>query len=121
NAKMEFMLPPVLAAGKGEPSAIVIGIEPWMVPAKAKNPAAAIAFYKYMTSLAKAKQFVEQKGTLTAIKGSDAAKLPDVLKTPAKFFKASKAVWAVQYRQWYPAFNTEIENALTAMLNGSLT
>ena len=33
----------------------------------------------------------------------------------------SKSVWAVQYRQWYPAFNKEIENSLTALLNGEVT
>lgn len=121
NAKMEYMLPPVVTAGKGDPTNVLIGIEPWMVPAKGKNPNAAIALFKYMTSLDKAKQFVEQKGTLMAIKGSDQAKLPDVLRTPAQVFKASKAVWSVQYRQWYPKLETEMENALTAMLNGDAT
>lgn len=121
GARMEFMLPPVAKEGVGDPSNVLIGIEPWMVPSKGKNPNAAIAFYKYMTSLDKAKQFVEQKGTLMAIRGSDQAKLPDVLKTPAKVFRDSKAVWAVQFRQWYPAFEKEIENAITAMLNGDAT
>ncbi len=121
GAKMEFLLPPAVSPGKGDPSSILIGIEPWMVPSAAKNKDAAIGLFKYMTSLSKAKQFVEQKGTLMAIKGSDQAKLPEVLVTPARLFKASKGVWAVQYRQWYPAFSTEIENALTAMLNGRLT
>jgi N-acetylglucosamine transport system substrate-binding protein len=120
GAQMDFMLPPV-AAGPGDPTNVIIGIEPWMVPSKGKNPNAGIAFFKYMTSLTKAKQFVEQKGTLMAIKGSDAAKLPPELKTPSAVFKSSKAVWAVQYRQWYPAFEKEIENALTSMLNGELT
>lgn len=121
GAKMEFMLPPVASDGKGDPTNVIISIEPWMVPSQGKNQDAAIEFYKYMTSLTKAKQFVEQKGTLMAIIGSDEAKLPEVLVTPAKVMKDSKAVWAVQYRQWYPAFNTEIENALTAMLNKELT
>ena len=121
TAKMEFMLPPVVVGGQGDPTNVLIGIEPWMIPSKAKNPNAAVAFYKYMTSLEKAKQFVEQKGTLMAIKGSDAAKLPEVLKVPAKVMAESKAVWAAPYRQWYPAFQTEIENALTSMLNGELT
>lgn len=121
TAKMEFMLPPVLADGQGDPTAILIGIEPWMVPSAAKNQVAAIELFKQMTSLTNAKKFVETKGTLMAIKGSDQAKMPDVLQQPAAAFKASQQVWAVQYRQWYPAFNTEIENALTAMLNGELT
>ena len=58
---------------------------------------------------------------MTAIKGSDQANLPDSLKGPAEAFRNSKTVWAVQYRQWYPAFDTEVQNALTAMLNKELT
>lgn len=121
NAQMEFMLPPVVNHGMGDPSAIIIGIEPWMVPSAAKNPRGAIAFFKYLTSLEKAKQFVEQKGTLMAIKGSDQANLPAVLAGPAARFKSSKQVWAVQYRQWYTAFDTEMQNALTSMVNGQAT
>lgn len=121
NAKMEFFLPPVLSDGKGDPTSLLIGIEPWMVPTKGKNPQAAIELYKYMTSLSVAKRFVEEKGTLMSIKGSDQAKLPEVLVQPAAALRDSKNVWAVQYRQWYPAFDKEIQNALTAMLNGELT
>lgn len=120
NAQMEFFLPPSVTGGKGDPTGMMIGIEPWMVPSGAKNPADAVGLFKYMTSLSKAKEFVEKKGTLMAITGSDEVALPEVLKAPAKLFKQSKTVYAVQYRQWYPAFNTEIENALTAMLNGDI-
>ena len=122
NAKMEFFLPPVISGGQGDPTSLLIGIEPWMVPTAAKNPQAAIELYKYMTSLSVAKRFVEEKGTLMSIKGSDQiAKLPDVLVTPAAALKNSKYVWAEQYRNWYPAFDKEIQNSLTAMLNGELT
>ncbi len=119
--KLEFFLAPAVAGGKGDPSSVMISIEPWMVPAKGKNPDAAVGFYKYMSSLEKAKQFVQQKGTLTAIKGSDATELPEVLKTPLAAFKASKNVWSQQYRNWYPKFDTETQNALTSMLTGDLT
>jgi N-acetylglucosamine transport system substrate-binding protein len=121
RAQMEFMLPPVLAEGQSPQGAVIVAIEPWMVPSAAKNPAAAIEFFKYMTSKTKAKQFIEEKGTLMAIKGSEVAKLPPVLVKPAKTLAASQYVYSVQYRQWYPAFNTEIENALTAMLNDEST
>jgi len=121
GAKMEFFKIPVVDGGKGDPTTMEIGIEPWMVPKGAKNPRAAIDFFKYMTSLPKAREFVQEKGTLMSIKGSDQIDLPEVLKAPAAAFKAAKEVWAVQYRQWYPAFQTEIENALTTMLNGQLT
>lgn len=118
---IEYMTVPILEGGKGDPTSLLIGIEPWMVSSASKNQGAAIELFKYMTSLPKAKQFVEEKGTLMAIKGSSDAKLPEVLKAPAAAMAASQTVWAVQYRQWYPAFNTEIENALSALLNGDVT
>lgn len=121
GAKMEFFLPPVVEGGKGDPSTLLIGIEPWMVPKAGKNPTAAIEFFKYMTSISKAKEFVQKKGTLMSIIGSDETTLPEVLKAPAAAFKGSKELWAVQYRQWYPEFNKEIENGLTSMLNGEAT
>ena len=121
NAKMQFFLPPVISDGKGDPTSLLIGIEPWMVPTAAKNKEAAIELFKYMTSLPVAKRFVEEKGTLMSIKGSDQAKLPPVLVQPADALRNSKNVWAVQYRQWYPEFDKEIQNSLTAMLNGELT
>jgi len=121
GAKMQYLLPPVVATGKGDPTAVLIEIEPWMVPAKAKQPEAAIALFKYMTSPAKAKQFVEEKGTLMAIKGSDAGKLPETLVVPSQTFKASKTAWSFQARNWYPAMEKEVENALTSMVNGQAT
>lgn len=121
GASMEFMLPPVVAGGQGDPTAILIGIEPWMVPAQAKNKQGALALFRYMTSLPVAKRFVEEKGTLMSIKGSDEGNLLPVLKKPSEAFKASKAVWADQFRGWYPALEKEVENSLTALLNGELT
>jgi N-acetylglucosamine transport system substrate-binding protein len=121
NAKMEFLLPPVVKDGKGDPTALLIGIEPWMVPMEGKNPNGAIQLFKYMTSLDEAKKFVQQKGTLMAIKGSSETALPAVLKTPSKVFEASKTVYANQLRYWYPALQTEMENSLTALLTGDAT
>jgi N-acetylglucosamine transport system substrate-binding protein len=121
GATMEFLMPPVPKDGKGDPSALCIEIEPWMVPSEAKNANAAVAFYKYMTSVEKAKQFVEQKATLMSIKGSDQAKLPPTLIGPAKLFKDSKTVYSFLARQWYQALEKEIEGALTSMVNGDIT
>jgi N-acetylglucosamine transport system substrate-binding protein len=118
DAKLEYFLPPVVAGGKGDPTAIIIGIEPWMVPSAAKQKEHAVGIFKHMTSPTLAKRFVEEKGTLTAIKGSEQAKLPEVLVKPNQAFRSSKTVWSVEFKYWYPALYTEIQNALTAMLNG---
>lgn len=121
DAAMEYTLPPVLASGKGDATAIAISIEPWMIPTSAKRKNTAIDFFKYMTSLDKAKQFVREKGTLMAIKGSDETEMLPAIVKAAGAFKSSKTVWSPMYRQWYTAFNKVIEDGLTSMLNGELT
>lgn len=121
GAAMEFFLPPTVPGGKGDPSAVIIKIEPWMVSANAKNPKEAIELYKQITSLSNSKKFVKEKGTLTAIKGSDETELMKELVAPAAAFRASKDVWAIQFADWYPTLNKEIEDGLTALLNGTET
>ncbi len=121
GAKMAFMLPPVVDGGKGDPSAIMIGIEPWIIPTGGSNHDLAIDFYKYMTSLDKAKQFITECGTLTAIKGSDQVTLPPLLVEPARLFRESKTVYSIQFDTWYSTLGTESKNAMAALLNGSNT
>lgn len=121
TAQMEFFLPPVVEGGKGDPTALMIGIEPWMVPTAAKNPAGAIALFRYMTSLPVAKDFVEKKGTLMSIVGSDKTKLPAVLVKPAEAVHAAKVVYSYQIQNWYKAMEKDLEGAITAMLNKEIT
>lgn len=121
GAKVAFMPVPVVEGGKGDPTAVLIGIEPWMVPNAAKNPEGAVGFFRYMTSLPKAKEFVAQKGSLMAIVGSDQGEMPPSLEAPARALSGAKTVWSVQYRQWYPAMQKAIEGAMTSLLNGQLT
>jgi len=121
GAKMAFMMPPVVDGGKGDPSAIMIGIEPWIIPTAGSNHELAIDFYKFMTSLDKAKQFVTECGTLTAIKGSDQAKMPETLVEPARLFRQSKTVYSIQFDTWYSTLGTESKHAMEALLNGSNT
>jgi len=121
GTKMAFMLPPLADGGKGDPSAIMIGIEPWIIPTAGPNHDLAIDFYKYMTSPDKAKQFVTECGTLTAIKGSDQAKMPETLVEPARLFRESKTVYSIQFDTWYSTLGTESKNAMAALLNGSNT
>lgn len=118
DAKLEFF--PVPEAGTAAPNMVIVGIEPWMVPSDAKNPAGAIALFKEMTSKANATKFLEEKGTLMAVK-ADESKAPEVLQAPAKAVHEAKAIWSNQYRQWYPAFEKEIEGAITAMLNKEIS
>jgi N-acetylglucosamine transport system substrate-binding protein len=120
GTKLAFMRPPVIEGGKGDPSAIQVDIEPWMVPTKAKDPNTAIDFFKHMTSLENAKAFVKEKGTLMAIKGSNEGEMPEELKIPAQMFKESNQVWAIQFRHWYKTFFKEMEDSITALVTKKL-
>jgi N-acetylglucosamine transport system substrate-binding protein len=122
GASVRYFLPPVESGGKGDASAVMIGIEPWMIPSEAKNPEAAVAFFRFMTSKPVAREFIETKGTLMAMKGaSEGAKIPDSLAAPDAALQSAQTVYANQVRTWYPAFDKDVEGALTSMLNGELT
>jgi N-acetylglucosamine transport system substrate-binding protein len=119
--KLTFFLPPSIEGGKGDPSALQVDIEPWMVPVKAKNPQLGIDYYKFMTSLENAKAFVKEKGTFMSIKGSNDVDLPEELKAPAEAFKNSKTVWSIKFRQWYKSFEKELEDSVTALVSKKLS
>jgi N-acetylglucosamine transport system substrate-binding protein len=121
GAKVAFTPVPIVEGGAGDPTAVLIGIEPWMVPKGAKNPQAAIDYFRYMTSLPKAKEFVAKKGSLMSIVGSDEGEMPPSLEAPARALRQAKTVWSVQYRQWYPAMQEALEGAMTSLLNGQLS
>ena len=69
----EFMLPPPFENGQGDKSALMVAIEPFIIPSKAKNKDHGVNYFRYITSKDKALQFVEEKGTLMAIKGLEEA------------------------------------------------
>lgn len=119
--KMEFFLPPRVDGGKGDPSIVQVGVEPWLVPSLGKNPALAIDFFKYITSEAKARQFVREKGTLTAIRSGNEGNLPDTLQAPARALREAKATWSTRYAQWYKPFEDASGKAMAELLQGSVT
>ncbi len=119
--QMEFFLPPVLDGGKGDPTALAIGIEPWVIPTEGKNRELAVSFYKYLTTPKKARQFVEEKGTLMAVRGSDEARKPPYLEAPAAAFRAARVTYSTEYIQWYPSLGKAAQDAMSALMTGEAT
>ena len=118
---MDFFNAPIVPGGKGDPSITSTGVESWIIPKEAKHPDIAADFFKFMTSLKMAKQFVQRKNTLMTIIGSDEVKLGRDLVTPAKLIRNAKVTWDADYAQWYQAFGKETETAMASLLNGELT
>jgi len=119
--RMLYFNPPIIKGGKGDPTITSTGVETWIIPKQAKHPDEAADFYKFMTSLKMAKEFVVQKNTLMSIIGSDQVKLPPDLVEPAKCMREAKETWFRDYGDWYKALGTATENALAALLNGEIT
>ncbi len=119
--RMEFFLPPHLQAGKGDPTTLQVGVEPWLVPSRGQNQALAIDFFRYLTSKKKARQFVQEKGTLTAIRAANEGELPATLRKPALCLQQARATWTTNYAQWYKPLDEALKNATAALLQGSRT
>lgn len=119
--RMEFIPPPHLKEGKGDPTTIQVGVEPWLIPSKGKNPALAIEFFKYLTSEEKAREFVQQKGSLTAIRKANEGELPATLRAPARALAAAKTTWTMRLAHWYKPLNTALETAMAALLQEQFT
>jgi maltose-binding protein MalE len=117
---MAYFNPPMLAAGK-DGTATSLSIEYWIIPAKSKHPEIAADFFKYMTSLAKAKQFVEQKNTLMAFKDSDKCKLNPDLVNAAACARSAKVIYDADFSDWYRAFTQKAEKSMADLLNGAAT
>jgi N-acetylglucosamine transport system substrate-binding protein len=115
------MLPPVFADGKGDPTTVMVAIEPFVVPSKGKNKDHGVNYFRYITSKDKAIQWIEDKGTLMAIKGTEGAVYPPELKRPAEIFNNAKSKWHSEYRFWYPELAQEAEKAMSALLLGEIS
>jgi len=119
--KMAFIRAPRVDGGKGDPTSLLVGVEPWIVPTKGQNPALAIDYFKYVTSRKKAREFVLAKGTLSAVKGTSDEPLPETLRGPAQALQEAKYTWTTRYSKWYPALEEAARTAMAGLLQGTRT
>lgn len=119
--RMEFILPPRVPGGKGDPTALQVGVEPWLVPTRGRNTALAIDFFKYLTSERKAREFVREKGTLMAVRAANTGELPPTLRRPAEALARARVTWTTRYAQWYKSLEEASRSAMAALLQGQIT
>jgi N-acetylglucosamine transport system substrate-binding protein len=119
--RMAFILPPRVPNGKGDPTALQVGVEPWLVTTRGANPALATDFFKFLTSPKKAREFVLAKGTLTAVRSSNEGELPPTLRGPAEALRNAKITWTTRYSQWYKPLEEGMKNAMAELLAGSVS
>jgi N-acetylglucosamine transport system substrate-binding protein len=118
---MEFFNVPMLRDGKGDPGALSVGPETWIIPKEAKHPDVAADFYKFMTSLDMARKFVTRKNTLMSVVGANEVKLNKDLVDAARYMGNAKTIWDMDYQTWYPSLGKASESAMAALLNGEVS
>ncbi len=121
--EMEFMLCPIYADGPGDPTVIYASIDGkgWCIPTKSQNPDVAADFFRYMSSRANAKRFIETKGTLMSVKTGAEVNPPDYLQTPLRLVSEASSTWNMDTADWYPSYHTDIETGFVDLYNGVIT
>jgi len=121
--EMTFTKTPVFKDGTGDPTALFVGADGkgWFLPAKGNHPDIAADFYRYLSSPEKAAQFIEAKGTMTAIKTKRDPKLLPHLTNTFNAFKNAKTTYANDIGDWHTQLETEVESAVVDMYNELIT
>lgn len=117
--ELNFTKTPVFADGAGDPTALYVGADGkgFCLPAKGHNHDEAAEFYRYVASPKKSREFIEQKGTLTAITPDHTPNLPPHLVKPFEAFQKANVTWANDLADWDTELNTECETSLTDLYN----
>ncbi|MDG4856931.1 N-acetylglucosamine/diacetylchitobiose ABC transporter substrate-binding protein [Streptomyces sp. T-3] len=93
--------------------------EPFIIPAKAKNPAAGFEYLRQMFSQEGAAGFTKLTSTTTSVKGaSTGLELPPGAKSSAKALAAASEIFNYWVGTWYKPISNELDAALTALLSG---
>lgn len=121
--EMEFLPCPVYADGVGDPSLLCAQIDGkgWAIPASAKNREAAAGFFRYLSSPAVAKRFVEKKGTLMAVQNLGKVDAPPHLKRVLELVDASRGTWSNFIEEWYPELAAKQDDLMRDLINGMVT
>ncbi|MFN3651913.1 MAG: extracellular solute-binding protein [Armatimonadota bacterium] len=119
--RMRFFTPPHVEGGKGDPTALQVGTEPWLIPTQARNQALAIRYLKYITTPKKAREFVLAKGTLSAIREANVDPLPDTLASAAEALRSAGVTWTPNYTRWYKELEEICRSEFASLLMGSST
>ncbi|MER7170195.1 N-acetylglucosamine/diacetylchitobiose ABC transporter substrate-binding protein [Streptomyces mesophilus] len=93
--------------------------EPFIIPAKAKNPAAGFEYLRRMFSKEGAAGFTKLTNTTTSLKGAGTGlELPPGAQSAAKAIAGASEIFTFQFGSWYKPLADELDDALTALLSG---
>ncbi|MCC6483293.1 MAG: extracellular solute-binding protein [Armatimonadetes bacterium] len=119
--KLQFLPPPIIPGGKGDPTTLGSGTEDWVLPTRSAHPDMAVEYFKFLMSLESQREWVRDKKTLSPIKGAENTDIPPELATAARYFNRAKSVWSTQYQQWYPGLKDSTDDAMRRLLGGELS
>lgn len=112
---------PGYADGKGDQNGVnASGGEPYIVPAKAKNPKQGMEFLRCLLSKDSAKYFAENvRAIMPVIGGTEGANLSEAVKSAvalAEGAKGATVLWNLP--NWYSAINKDLETYTGELMTG---
>lgn len=123
ESELTFMKTPVFKDGAGDPTALFVSPDGkgWVLPVKGNYHDAAADYYRYLSSPEKAAEFIETKGTMTAIITERQPKMPRHLIGPYTAVQNANFTYSNNIGDWYKQLETEIETAFVDMYNEVIT
>ncbi|MGC0311999.1 N-acetylglucosamine/diacetylchitobiose ABC transporter substrate-binding protein [Kitasatospora acidiphila] len=122
---MAFLPVPSLAGDKMPQNAVRAGAgEPFIVPAKAKNQAGGLEFLRLMLTKEGSGKFAAAANSLTVLKdgiGPDVVLKPGTKSSAQAVSAAGSNTFNYTYADLQTAFETEMENATTDLVNSRIT
>ncbi|MCC9310680.1 N-acetylglucosamine/diacetylchitobiose ABC transporter substrate-binding protein [Kitasatospora sp. RB6PN24] len=122
---MAFLPVPSLAGDKMPQNAVRAGAgEPFIVPAKAKNQAGGLEFLRIMLTKEASGKFAAAANSLTVLKdgiGPDVVLKPGTKSSAQAVTAAGGNTFNYTYPDLQTAFETEMENATTDLVNSRIT
>lgn len=93
---------PIVKGGKGDPTAINVQVEPFVIMSKSKHPELGVDFMRFMTSRKMAGLFARMQDTPVAIKGANQGNLSHDLDQLVDIVNKSKVSFGTVPGQGYP-------------------
>lgn len=120
--EMEFFVTPVFSDGIGDPSALAAGVDcQWIISSKSKNKITTVDFLKFMASSEKAKEFIQRKGSMMALKIEEDFDPPKHLINSLRAVKEASFIYSPEFESWYPSLSSELSNAFNNLYNEVIT
>lgn len=120
--EMVYMNCPVFKDGKGDPTTMLLVIDgQWLLPSRGKHRDIAADFFRFMCTPERRKEYMEKKGTITALKVVGEIEAAPHLREVLRLFREARQTWTYDILDRYPSLSTDLDEATRDLYNEVIT